>query len=205
MSLKKKPTKASSPKKNYQGEVRIIGGQWRGRKLPVIDALGLRPTSDRTKETLFNWLQVKLAGTKCLDAFGGSGALAMEALSRGAKQATVWETHPPAFANLKQLNKIAGNSLQVEAACALTQLSQTANQQFNLVFLDPPFAYLHLNQVAEYLTANGWLAPQALVYVEVGKPAANSQANSSFQAPANWQLLKQKATKEVVFSLYLAE
>ena len=179
--------------------MRIIGGQWRGRKLPVIDAEGLRPTSDRTKETLFNWLQFKLAATNCLDAFGGSGALAMEALSRGAKQATLWETHPAALASLQQLQKIAGSSLQVEQTCALTQLSQAASQQFNLVFLDPPFAYQQLNQLAEQLTANGWLAPEALVYVEVGRQAG---ASSPFIPPASCQLLKHKTSKEVVFSLY---
>ena len=84
------------------GEIRIIGGDWRGRKLPVLNAEGLRPTSDRVRETLFNWLQFEIAGANCLDVFSGSGALAIEALSRGAKQVTLLELNP---ANAKQLKQ----------------------------------------------------------------------------------------------------
>lgn len=199
-SLPKK-TNSNKPAKQLsqpsQGEVRVIGGKWRRRKLPVINAEGLRPTSDRTKETLFNWLQFKLAGANCLDAFSGSGALAIEALSRGAARVLAWDTQRQAIAQLNSLKAFAGSELLVEQACALTQLQASANQQFNLVFLDPPFAYTQLNEVAEALTANNWLAEDAFIYVEVGKEAA-----ASFTPPANWQLLKQKNTKEVAFALY---
>lgn len=177
------------------GQVRIIGGKWRGRKLPVLAAEGLRPTSDRNKETLFNWLQFKLAGTQCLDAFSGSGSLAMEALSRGAAQVVAWDTNPQAVAQLKKLQSLAEASLIVQQTCALTQLEKPATQEFNLVFLDPPFSYQQLDIVANALTAYGWLSDAALIYVEIGKDKA-------FNPPASWQLLKQKTSAEVIFSLY---
>lgn len=180
------------------GQLRIIGGQWRGRKLAVLDAEGLRPTADRIRETLFNWLRPYLAGTVCLDVFAGTGALALEALSQGARLAVAVEQNKQAAKHLQSLNALAGEQLQVITSNSLIWLAQPAFQQFNLVFLDPPFSALHLvNQAAVLLEQQAWLAPEALIYVETAK-------GTRVELPATWQLLKHKQAGEVEFSLYQA-
>ena len=124
-----------------QGHVRIIAGHLRGSKLPVPALDGLRPTSDRNRETLFNWLQPVIAGRKVLDLFAGSGALGFEAASRGAGQVTLVERHPLAVAALQaSKQRLEAGNLEVVQADALAWLPRQAGSHFDLVFLDPPFA-----------------------------------------------------------------
>lgn len=191
------PRQQKTLKQGPQGQVRIIGGEWRGRKLPVPEAEGLRPTSDRVRETLFNWLQFSLPGRRCLDAFAGSGALAAEALSRGASLVTAVEQEPRVTRQLRDiLIPLAGSRLQLVNANTLQWLQQTPPTPYDLVFLDPPFQLDLLEPVASLLETGGWLAEGALIYVE-----RNRQATAP-QLPPNWQLQKDKQAGEVQFSLY---
>lgn len=191
------PKRQKISKQGLQGQVRIIGGEWRGRKLPVADVAGLRPTSDRVRETLFNWLQFDLPGSACLDAFSGSGALAAESLSRGALQVVQLEKDPSAAKQLREIMAVLdAQRAKVLNADALSYLDQPATQQFDLVFLDPPFSQGLLEPVCQLLAAQGWLAEGAKLYLEVEKTAPEQQL------PASWHLLKEKQAGEVRFALY---
>ncbi len=179
------------------GQLRIIGGTWRSRKLPVADVEGLRPTPDRVRETLFNWLTGWVANARCLDAFSGTGALGLEALSRGASEALFLEYSPKAAQTLKSnLQTLRSENARVEQTDALQWLSRPALQTYNLVFLDPPFRKQLLQPVCEQLQANGWLAQDALVYVEAEKEL------SPLPVPANWELWKEKSAGQVISCLY---
>ena len=121
-------------------EVRIIGGQWKRSKLPVADRPGLRPTPDRVRETLFNWLGADLDGWRCLDAFAGSGALGFEAASRGASEVVLLERDRALAASLnRSRERLKASTLRVECADALGWMAACAPQRFEVVFIDPPF------------------------------------------------------------------
>jgi 16S rRNA (guanine966-N2)-methyltransferase len=149
-----------------RNEVRIIAGRWRGRRLRFPADAGIRPTPDRVRETLFNWLQGVIAGARCLDLFAGSGALGIEALSRGADSALLVERDARVVAylrdTLKALDAQAGEVRQADAAVVLRGIGR----RFDLVFLDPPFADRALAPLLAQLAASGQLAPQARVYIE---------------------------------------
>ncbi len=148
--------------------LRIIGGVWRGRtwRFPEGD---IRPTPDRVRETLFNWLAPGIAGTRCLDLFAGSGALGLEALSRGAARTVFVEQAVGAARELRQTLALWGTA---RAAAAQIHLADARSflagkpEVFDVVFLDPPFAGGLLGEVAERLEAGAWLAPEALIYAE---------------------------------------
>jgi len=186
------------------GQIRIISGKHKGRKLPVLMAEGLRPTTDRVKETVFNWLMPYINQANCLDCFAGSGSLAFEALSRGAAQVTLVELNRNAAKQL-QANKelLKADNVTVVNGDALTFLKgSTLNQDstqshdagYDLVFLDPPFRKQLVEQSAQLLNSCG-LAEDALIYVEM-------EAESQQVIPANWQLLKEKITGQVAYQLY---
>ena len=121
-------------------EVRIIGGQWKRSKLPVADRPGLRPTPDRVRETLFNWLGHDLSGWRCLDAFAGSGALGFEAASRGAAEVVLLERDPALAASLRQSQqRLKAETMRIEAGDAIAWMGRAAGGSFDLVLLDPPF------------------------------------------------------------------
>ena len=121
-------------------EVRIIGGQWKRTKLPVADRPGLRPTPDRVRETLFNWLGQDLSGWRCIDAFAGSGALGFEAASRGAAEVVLLERDPVLVSELRATQqRLGAATTTVERVDALTWLARSVPDAFDLVFLDPPF------------------------------------------------------------------
>ncbi|MCK3658173.1 16S rRNA (guanine(966)-N(2))-methyltransferase RsmD [Pasteurellaceae bacterium Pebbles2] len=200
----KTPTSAqlnSSEKAKNQakGEVRIIAGRWRGRKLPVLNAQGLRPTGDRVKETLFNWLMPYIVDSRCLDCFAGSGSLGMEALSRQAKQVTFLELDKTVANQLKQnlrLLKCDENQAQVINQNSLEWLKQSKNApQFDLVFIDPPFNFGLAEQAIQLLIQQNLLAPNALVYVE-------TERDKPLITPENWSLIKDKTTGQVSYRLY---
>jgi len=156
--------KSNFKQKNI-GSIRIIGGKYRGRKLPVISADGLRPTTDRIKETVFNWLMPYIHQAKCLDCFAGSGGLGFEALSRGAKQVTFLELNKNAAQQIqKNLLLLNANNALLVKTNSIDYLKHV-NDCFDLVFLDPPFRQNILTEITDKLT-QGWLAKQALIYVE---------------------------------------
>jgi len=197
-----KNNKKFSSSQVKSGAIRIIAGRYRGRKLPVLDVQGLRPTTDRVKETVFNWLMAYIANSHCLDCFAGSGGLGFEALSRGAKQVTFVELHAPAARqikqNLQQLNIDEQQSAQVISADCIQWLQQprpSTVTPYELVFVDPPFRTGLASIVCQQL-AQGWLTEQALVYVEV-------EAELLLQdMPKTWRLLKEKIAGQVAYRLY---
>ncbi|EOE6855081.1 16S rRNA (guanine(966)-N(2))-methyltransferase [Cronobacter sakazakii] len=189
----KKPTSSGS------GQIRIIGGQWRGRKLPVPDSPGLRPTTDRVRETLFNWLAPYLVGARCLDCFAGSGALGLEALSRYAADATLLEMERSVAQQLqKNLATLKSSAAKVVNTNTLNFLNQTG-EPHDIVFVDPPFRKGLQEETLNLLETRGWLAPQALIYVE------SEVENGLPPVPANWQLHREKVAGQVAYRLYLRE
>lgn len=179
----------------HGGAVRIIGGHWRGTKLPVADAEGLRPTSDRVRETLFNWLQPVLHGARALDLFAGSGALGLEAVSRGASQAVLVEQDPTLADALRASVDRLQASAQVEVvrADALAWLQLPLQGRFDVVFVDPPFADGRWQQVLVRL--GPWLAPQAWLYLE-------SPAGQAVDPGPGWQPHRSGETREVRYALF---
>ncbi|AAZ26323.1 MULTISPECIES: 16S rRNA (guanine(966)-N(2))-methyltransferase RsmD [Colwellia] len=186
------------------GKIRIIAGKYKGRKLPVLMAEGLRPTTDRVKETVFNWLMPYIAQANCLDCFAGSGSLGFEALSRGADEVTLVELNRAAANQLLEnkdllkadnINVINDNALVFLKKDPLkVGLTAKSDKPFDLVFLDPPFRKQLVEQTAQLLNHFG-LADQALIYVEM-------EADSTQVIPANWQLIKEKISGQVVYQLY---
>lgn len=183
-----------------RNRVRLIGGQWRSRVLHFPDSQDLRPTPDRVRETLFNWLQPCIHGARCLDLFAGSGALGLEALSRGADSIVALETHPiAAQALLQNATSLQAVGFELIRQDALQFLDQPANRRFDIVFIDPPFAaHLHARCCA-LLQANGWLAPNALVYLEDG------HSLSEIALPASWHLVRHKQAGDVYYGMATME
>jgi len=188
----KKLLKAPPKGKN---QLRIIGGSMRGRKIDFVAAEGLRPTLDRVRETLFNWLMGDIAGANCLDLFAGSGALGYEALSRGAKQVSFVELNPMVSQQIKSnLIQLAISNAQVFQQSAEDFLNN--NQQgFDIVFLDPPFAQDLLQPTLEMLCQSPHLTKQALIYIEQEAKAKAIESNDL------WQRLKSKQTSRFNYQL----
>lgn len=177
--------------KQSHHQLRIIGGEWRSRRLrfPAID--GLRPTMDRVRETVFNWLQYDIEDARVLDAFAGSGALGFEALSRGAKEVTFLEKHPKAAQQLKEnLKHLEAENAQIWVGDALLWLDQNP-EPYDVVFLDPPFGKDLLQPALDKLT----LLPGAMIYVE-------HEGKLTPEFPAHWIEQKNKSTKEFCFRLF---
>jgi 16S rRNA (guanine966-N2)-methyltransferase len=148
------------------GKIRVIGGKWRSRKLDVIEATDLRPTPDRVRETLFNWLQPYIEGASCLDLFAGSGVLGFEALSRGAGNVTMVDNNMTVVNNLKsQAAKLEATGLEIIFADAARWL-KPGLPPYDIVFLDPPFSQNLSGQIIGQLLNCGCLHPGTLVYVE---------------------------------------
>lgn len=186
----KKPNRAAA------GQIRIIGGQWRGRKLPVPDSPGLRPTTDRVRETLFNWLAPSMVDARCLDCFAGSGALGLEALSRYAASATLLEMDRSVSQQLQlNLASLKATHANVVNTNALAFLAQ-AGTPHDVVFVDPPFRKGLLEETLTLLENNGWLANDALIYVE------SEVENGLPPVPAHWDLHREKVAGQVAYRLY---
>lgn len=184
-----KPASARPP-----GAVRIIGGEWRGTRLPVADHDGLRPTADRVRETLFNWLQPMLPGARVLDLFAGTGALGLEAVSRGAREAVLIERDPRLADGLRQLaaKLPGGDRVQVVCADALTWL-RTAPGGFDLAFVDPPFAGDLWDPALAALHCQ--LLETAWLYVELPVDSATAPG-------PDWRAHRTGQTREVRYALY---
>ncbi len=178
-------------------QVRIIAGRWRGRKLAFPTAQNLRPTPDRIRETLFNWLAPWLTGSHCLDLFAGSGALGFEAVSRGAARVVMVERDRVIVQALRDnRQRLAGGEIEIvhqDGAGYLCGLPQP----FDVVFLDPPFSETDtLHRAMQVLTESGWLKAGAHIYLE--RPAKAQQPS----LPAGWELLRDKQAGQVRFQLY---
>ncbi len=177
------------------GRIRIIGGQLRNSRLDVPDLPGLRPTAERVRETLFNWLSPVIAGARCLDLCAGTGALGIEALSRGAASVQFVERDPRAAQALRDnLARLKAQGGQVAGVDALTYL-RGAPQPYELVFLDPPFAQDLWTAMAQRLEQGGWLTASAWIYVESPRPAAPV-------LPTSWNLHREGVAGEVRYALY---
>ena len=199
------------------GKVRIIGGQWRGRKLPVPSVNGLRPTGDRVRETLFNWLQMHISGARCLDLFAGSGALGLEALSRHANCVTFVETHAEALGHIRQSCRLLDvESIDLTSArktvphtqqsvaylyagtaeSALSAWSQVPQAQvFDVVFIDPPFESACQWNVLRALVPE-LLAEHAWIYIEAPRTQAPPE-----DLPEGCEIAKEKNLGEVTVRL----
>lgn len=179
------------------GQVRIIGGRWRGRKLVVLTEQSLRPTSHRLRETLFNWLTPILPGASVLDCFAGSGALGIEALSRGACYLRLLERNPLVAQQLgqvlQQLNSHAATLLTVNS---LSYLAQPADRCFDIIFLDPPFYQALPQALFIQLERYHWLTEKAWIYLET---EADWLPN---QLPNHWRLHREKISSRVAYRLY---
>lgn len=161
MPKKKKPQR----KTNQSNILRIIGGDWRSRKLAFIDATGLRPTPDRVRETLFNWLQGKVHGSNCLDLFAGSGALGLEALSRGAQDVIFIEKNKAVATQLKANLEILKSNSHVYQEDAIAFLKKQT-QAFDIIFLDPPYRQDLLDDTLQLLNQQKLLHQNSLIYLE---------------------------------------
>lgn len=191
--MKPPPRNAEPP-----GKVRIIGGNLRGSVLGVADLPGLRPTPQRLRQTLFDWLAPVIAGARVLDAFAGTGALGVEALSRGAGEAFFFErdrVRADAIAgDLRRLRQAAG---EVQCVDTLAALAVSPAKPFDIVFLDPPFDAGLWTLAASLLDAHGWLATAAWVYVEAAREA-------EWMAPARWRIHRQREAGAVLGTLWRA-
>jgi len=189
-------SKRELPAPPGRNSVRIIGGAWRGRRVHFPDMPALRPTPDRVRETLFNWLQHSLAGTRCLDLFAGSGALGLEALSRGAAEVVFVEQFPAAARTLQeQLVRLGGEGKGRVMEMGAARFLRTPAKPFDIVFLDPPFGKNALAEYVPMLDSGNWLTPSSLVYLE------NERNAGLPPLPAHWELLKSKSAGEVGYHL----
>ncbi|MBS3804310.1 MAG: 16S rRNA (guanine(966)-N(2))-methyltransferase RsmD [Oleiphilaceae bacterium] len=195
MSVKK--TAKKSRTEGGEGELRLIGGDWRSRKLRFPAVGGVRPTPARTRETLFNWLSHHLADARCLDLFAGSGALGLEALSRGAREVTLVDKTPALakalIANLKTLNARCGRVV----CCPVEDfLAQTPAAPYDIIFLDPPFRQGWAERLLPILAREGWVGEGSRVYME------HESELTALPYPDNWELHRKKTAGQVTYNLF---
>jgi len=179
-----------------KSKLRIIAGDWRSRQLVFADTPGLRPTPSRVRETVFNWLQQDVRGSRCLDLFAGSGALGFEAASRGAKSVVMVENNAIACRLIKENTvKLSADQIKIKQADVFNFLAGDATP-FDIIFLDPPFSKGLAPQACHWLEDKGWLAAQAKIYVEVESQLILDDM------PENWTCLKNKQAGEVAYYLF---
>jgi 16S rRNA (guanine966-N2)-methyltransferase len=185
--------KGAPARRNF---VRIIGGAWRGRRVRFPDAPGLRPTPDRVRETLFNWLQYSVAGTRCLDLFAGSGALGLEALSRGARELVFVEQAPAVARALRaELVRLGGTARAHVIEAPAERFLAAPGEPFDVLFLDPPFALSALSEYVARIDAGNWVKSSGWVYLESERTAGPPTL------PPHWELVKSKSAGEVGYHL----
>lgn len=201
MSRPRRPASATHRRRQStasgEGELRIIGGDWRSRVLRFPDDGGVRPTPARIRETLFNWLQFKVPGSRCLDLFSGSGVLGLEALSRGAQQVTFVD-HTPALArrlrdNLRRLNSHQG---EVECADVETFLQNPPETSYDILFIDAPFHQGWLERLMPLIENSHWIGGGSRVYLEY------ESDRTPPSVPARWHLHREKQAGQVTYALY---
>ncbi|HLF66588.1 MAG TPA: 16S rRNA (guanine(966)-N(2))-methyltransferase RsmD [Gammaproteobacteria bacterium] len=181
-------------------KLRIIGGSLRSRQITVLDESALRPTPNRIRETLFNWLRIDIIGAHCLDLFAGSGALGFEALSREAKSVTFVEKDPRIMRQLKQNSETLGTEhTQFILQDALAYLKKATDQTFDIIFLDPPYAENLLQPCLTLLHAQAFLNPHTKIYLEHDHPL------SEIVFPENMSLIQHKKAGHVYYGLLACE
>ncbi len=181
-----------------KNQLRIIGGSWRGRKLNFADAKGLRPTLDRVRETLFNWLQNDIYDSYCLDLYSGSGALGFEALSRGAAHVTMVDNNRQVYQQLtKNMSLLNCDNVDISCISAMDFLSTaTIKNPYQIVFLDPPFKQNLLDTICKKLEQHNILSANCLIYIEAEKMLQLTAI------PENWTQLKEKKTGQLAYYLF---
>lgn len=181
------------------GRIRIIGGSLRGSRIEVPHSEGLRPTPNRVRETLFNWLQAVVPGAHCLDLFSGSGANGIEAMSRGAASLVMIERERRLAQRLRDnIQRLKVAEAEVVCADALQWLQHPQRSDagpFDVIFMDPPFAQDVAAQAARRLEEHGWLAPDAMVYIEL-------PAGHEVELPGNWEVHRQGRAGALGYTLY---
>ncbi len=191
-------------RKQTDSTVRIIGGTLRSRQIRFSESDGLRPTADRIRETLFNWLQQDIEQAVCLDLFAGSGALGFEAASRGAARVDLVESQPAVVRKLRenieslQLSQSANVAVHTQTASTWLQAQTGGDIKYDLVFLDPPYNDRCLPEISKLLASSHLLQDRALIYLE------NNSAVAADALPDNWQCLKSKKAGQVYYYLYQA-
>jgi 16S rRNA (guanine966-N2)-methyltransferase len=181
-----------------QSTLRIIGGQWRGRKLVFTPTEGLRPTTDRVRETVFNWLAPRVQGAHCLDLFAGSGALGLEALSRGATECDFVDTSPQALRQiLHHLETLQATSRGHCHGAPAQVFLASEHPAYDIVFIDPPFGKDLVDPAIAMLNARGLVAIGGVIYIET------SVRDAEPAAPAGWHLHREKVAGDVAFRLYV--
>ena len=186
-------------KKTNTGQLRIVAGKWRSRLLQVANAPGLKPTAIRIRETLFNWLSPRIEGACCLDLCAGTGALGLEALSRGASRVVFVECSDIAFENLKSnINSLKASGAELRKTDAISFLNNSVIEKFDIIFIDPPFADGLYDDLFELIAVKGWLSKNARIYIEM---SANKK---ELDLPKNWHILKRKRTGNVYYLLVAA-
>ncbi len=197
---RRRPERSSQKISSGNQQLRIIGGEWRGRKLNFPEVEGLRPTPDRVRETLFNWLALYIPGGRCLDLFSGSGALGFEALSRGAAQVTLIDNSAVVIRQLRQnIQDLKTQSAELITGSALDWLEKRSSDlevQFDVVFIDPPFRQQLAEQCCLLLEQKSMLADHAMIYLETEKELTNPMV------PDNWELYREKTAGQVTYRLY---
>ncbi len=184
-------------KKNTLSKIKIIGGKWKGTNLTFYDEPELRPTGNRVRETLFNWLQPNIQGSICLDLFAGSGCLGLEALSRGASKCVMVEKNKRVINHLtKNIEKLSSSTELIHDDALNYLSSKELSKTFDIVFLDPPFDSTIYEPTMRTLELNHWLSHDARIYVE-----ARSDS-SMLQIPNNWSLFREQVAGNVRYMLY---
>lgn len=182
--------------RSSRGRLRIVAGKWRSRLLPIADVPGLRPTPERVRETLFNWLTPVLQGARCLDLFAGTGALGFEALSRGAARVHFVERSAMAAATIREnIAKLQAAGASISETSAFDYLQERMDQPYDLVFLDPPFADDRLGELCRLLQDNGFVGAGGRVYLE------RSRDQAAPELPAAWAIGREKSAGNVHYSL----
>jgi 16S rRNA (guanine966-N2)-methyltransferase len=182
--------------KTRSGRLRIVAGNWRSRLLDIADVPGLRPTSERIRETLFNWLTPHIHGARCLDLFAGTGALGLEALSRGAQSAMFVENSAQAVATLNaNIEVLSADGATVRKMDARQYLLARPTEKFDLVFLDPPFAADMTEELCRLLEDSGALSDRSLIYIE------QDRSRAEVALPEAWQIVKNKTAGNVRYML----
>ncbi len=183
-------------KKAPAGRLRIVAGNWRSRLLEIADVPGLRPTSERVRETLFNWLAPRIEGARCLDLFAGTGALGLEALSRGATSVVFVDSSRRAARTIeKNVRSLEADGAVIHRGDAMEFLRTAQRGSFDIVFVDPPFAAEMLEEVCRRVDERKIFAPGATVYLE------QDRACPEPQLPAGWVVLRNKTAGQVRYSL----
>jgi 16S rRNA (guanine966-N2)-methyltransferase len=185
-------------KSGKSNSVRIISGNWRGRRLTIAEVPGLRPSGDRSRETLFNWLQPWISGSDCADLFAGTGALGFEAASRGAESVLMIEKHPRAQQQLRQsIEQLQAIQVSLHTGGAMTRLEDFTVDSFDIVFVDPPFDSNLCGRVMERLNKNGCVRRGGFVYLE--SPVSEAK---QIKPPEGWSVWRDQQIGEVRMQLF---